>query len=88
MNEAEDISGYLRPEVETVLKKGLPVTAYAAACDGTIAGAIAGAIDNEVFEIWSLYVDPEYRRRGVGSALIQTPLRPIHMQFRKRRPII
>lgn len=38
MNEAEDISGYLMPEVETVLKKGLPVTAYAAACDGTIAG--------------------------------------------------
>ncbi len=72
MNEAEDISGYLMPEVETALKKGLPVTAYAAAYDGTIAGAIAGAIDNEVFEIWSLYVDPEYRRRGVGSALIHT----------------
>lgn len=43
MNEAEDISGYLMPEVETALKKGLPVTAYAAACDGTIAGAALAA---------------------------------------------
>lgn len=58
-------------EVYAALKKGLPVTALVAVQDGVAIGALAGAIDGDVFEIASLYVVPEKRRLGVGRALVE-----------------
>ncbi len=69
-DEAEKASPFLSQEAEKALLKGLPVTALAAVLDGNAIGALAGAIDGYVFEIWSIYVDPEHRRKGAGRALI------------------
>ena len=70
-DEAEMAGRFLLPEAVAALKKDLPVTVLVAVEDGRAVGALAGAIDGEVFELCSLYVEPGCRRRGAGTALIQ-----------------
>lgn len=41
-----------------------------AVIDGEAVGALAGAINEHIFEIWSLYVEPGHRRKGAGRALV------------------
>ena len=69
-DEALKASPFFSQEVFDALKKGLPLTAFVAVKDSEAIGAVAGAIDGYIFEIWSIYVDPEYRRQGAGTALI------------------
>ena len=69
--EAEKAEPFLLQEAVDMLKKGLPLTAFVAVLDGEAVGALAGAVDGHIFEIWSLYVDPAHRRKGAGRSLIR-----------------
>lgn len=69
--EVKKAASLLDDAVLAAFKKSLPVTALVAVEDETAVGAVAGAIDGEVFEIVSLYVVPEKRRIGAGRALIE-----------------
>ena len=66
----DDVSGMLAPEVVSAIKKGLPATALAVVEDGTVVGALGGAVDTDTFEIISIYVAHDSRRAGAGTALI------------------
>ena len=68
--EAEKAGQFLVKEAEETLAKGLPLTALVAVIDGEAVGALAGAINEHIFEIWSLYVEPGHRRKGAGRALV------------------
>ena len=68
---AESLSPLLPMEVATALKSGAPVTAFAAVEEDLAVGAISGVIDGESFELISVYVHPDYRRKGVGGAMLQ-----------------
>ena len=67
----DSVAGMLAPEIAAAVKKGLPVTALAVVEDDTAIGALGGAIDGDTFEIVSIYVTPEHRRRGAGTALMK-----------------
>lgn len=67
---AKDAAGILLPEVVEALKENQPVTVLAAMDGNQVIGAMGGAIDGDAFEITSLYVHPEHRRRGAGQELI------------------
>lgn len=67
----DSVAGMLAPEVVSAVKKGLPATALAVVEDDTAIGALGGAIDRDTFEIVSIYVTPEHRRRGAGRALMK-----------------
>lgn len=69
-DEAEKAAPILMPEIAEALGKGLPVTAFVAVEDEAAVGALAGLINGAIFDIFSIYVEPEKRRQGVGSALI------------------
>ena len=58
-----------RMEMEQYIDAGLPV--YAAMMDGEYAGYVVCRIADGVVWVESIYVRPEYRRRGVASALHQ-----------------
>ncbi len=68
---ADKACGLIFPEVLEALKEGLYVTAFAAVIEDIAVGGLAGVTDGGVFDIASIYVLPEYRRRGVGRALIE-----------------
>ena len=61
----------LAEEVVSTIKKGLPATALAVVEDQTVVGALGGAVDGDTFEIISIYVSPDSRRKGAGTALIK-----------------
>ncbi len=69
--DADRIAPLLPEEVTKSLKEGMPVTVFAAIEDDLAVGTIAGAVDGDTFELISIYVHPDYRRRGIGEALIQ-----------------
>lgn len=71
--EHADSAGMLMLEQpREALKKGLPVPAFAAVADNVAVGAIAGVVgEGGVFEIHSLFVEPGYRRQGIGRALVE-----------------
>lgn len=62
--------GLVSAEVMEAMKRKLPVTVFLAAYGNMAAGVLAGAVNNGIFDIESLYVAPEYRRLGIGTALI------------------
>ncbi|MBQ8970253.1 MAG: GNAT family N-acetyltransferase [Lachnospiraceae bacterium] len=68
----DDVAGMLSEEAVTALRLELPVTAFAVAEGNTVIGALSGAADGDFFEISSLYVSPDFRRRGAGTALMKT----------------
>lgn len=69
--EVRKTEGLLVPEVQAAVNRELPVTLILAACGSQAAGALAGAMDKGAFSIESLYVVPEFRRQGIGTALIE-----------------
>lgn len=67
--DAKAASPLLPQEVTEALKADLPVTAFVAVEGNLAVGTIAGAVDEGVFELVSIYVHPDHRGRGVGTAL-------------------
>lgn len=61
----------LLPEVGDALAAGEPLTALGLTEDGLALGAAAGHLENGRFWVRSLYVAPEYRRRGGGRMLVE-----------------
>ena len=59
------------PETAEALERGEPVTALGLTDGDVAAGVLAGYILGEHFEISSLFVSPEYRRRGGGRMLLE-----------------
>lgn len=68
----DSIAHMLAPEIVSAVKKGLPATALAVVEDDTAVGALGGAVDENTFEIVSIYVSPDSRRKGAGTALMKT----------------
>ena len=60
------------PQAREALQQGEPLTAIGLSCDGTACGALAGYVDTGCFHVVSLYVAPDYRRRGGASRMIRT----------------
>ncbi len=61
------------PSIYALFQKGSPVTAVGLTEEDRPIGAAMGYIDRDgVFKLLSLYVLPQYRRRGGGTLLIQT----------------
>ncbi|MCR5404877.1 MAG: GNAT family N-acetyltransferase [Butyrivibrio sp.] len=63
--------GILSPELVYELKHDMPVTALAVAYEGSVVGALSGIIDTDAFIIVSIFVIPEMRRMGAGTALLK-----------------
>ena len=68
----ENASVMMLPEVSDLLAKGMPMTVLAAVMDNVAVGVLAGMADTETqsFLITSLYVHPDYRRKGAGRELV------------------
>lgn len=54
------------PEIAAAVKDDLPVTALAAADDGVAVGALGEVVNGNAFEIISVYVAPQDRRKGAA----------------------
>ena len=55
------------------MEEGIPVTAIGLTDDDVPVGAVAGMLRNErVFEVRSLYVDPDHRRMGGATMLLES----------------
>lgn len=67
----EEVEDMLAPEIVALIKRDLPVTALAVVLDEKIVGALGGLIDTDTFIIVSMYVLPEDRRKGAGTALMK-----------------
>ena len=61
----------LLPETARALAAGEPVTALALTRNDVAIGAVAGYLENDCFQISSLYVAPDYRRCGGGRMLLE-----------------
>ena len=64
-------SPLLLPKATEMIERGEPVTALGIAQEGVACGALAGYVSDGCFQIISLYVAPDYRRRGGGRLLLQ-----------------
>ncbi|MCC8140623.1 MAG: GNAT family N-acetyltransferase [Lachnospiraceae bacterium] len=62
----------LLPEAAQALKAKEPVTALGLTEGDVAVGALAGDLEGGFFQIRSLYVAPDYRRRGGGRLLVGT----------------
>ena len=60
------------PDVYDALVRGLPVSAVGLVDDGVACGAVAGYIDGTVYHVASLFVAPQYRRKGGATMLLDT----------------
>ncbi|WP_029322128.1 GNAT family N-acetyltransferase [Butyrivibrio sp. AE3004] len=68
---AELFEGMLPEYVVDLLKNKKIVTSLAAVLKNKVIGALSGFAKDGYFEIISIYVHPQYRRNGVGRALIE-----------------
>ncbi len=68
---ADSAASMLAPEIVSAIKDDLPVTAFAAVNDGVAVGALGGVVNRNAFEIISVYVAPQDRRKGAGTALMK-----------------
>ena len=71
IGQAKEAKSLLLPDTVKAIEKGLPVTAIIAEEDERAVGAAAGIADGDVFRLLSIYVEPEYRKRGIGRALLE-----------------
>ncbi|MDE5590729.1 MAG: GNAT family N-acetyltransferase, partial [Acetatifactor sp.] len=62
----------LLPEAAAALKQRKPLLALGLTEDNVACGAAAGELEGDFFNVTSLYVAPDYRRRGGGTMLIET----------------
>lgn len=60
----------LLPEVAAAMDDGVPLTILGMKEDGLACGVLAGYAEDGLFSIVSLYVCPDYRRRGGGRQLL------------------
>lgn len=60
------------PQAREALQQGEPLTAIGLFCDRVACGALVGYVDTGCFYVVSLYVAPDYRRRGGASWMIRT----------------
>lgn len=70
-NELPVFENLLSSDVVQSIKKNMAVTALGISVEGMAIGAIAGYIDDEIFKIMSLFISPDYRRRGYATSLIK-----------------
>ncbi len=61
----------LLPEMEQAIAQGEPYTALGISADEVACGALAGYEDGGCFYLTSFYVAPEYRKRGIATALLR-----------------
>ena len=59
----------LLPVAAEAIKNGEPLTALGVSEDGCACGALAGFLRDNDFQIVSLYVAPDWRRKGGGDML-------------------
>ena len=71
-DKAEHFASIIPDNIITLLKKGKPVTAFAAITENQVIGALSGAVEGGDFRIDSIYVVPGFRRKGVGTALMNS----------------
>ncbi len=71
----EKAAGLMVPEVGELLRLGLPLTTIVATYGNTAAGVLSGSVSDGDFFIHSLYVHPDYRRKGMGRALMEKMFR-------------
>lgn len=69
--QAKEAKSLLLPDTVKAIERGLPVTAIIAEEDERAVGAAAGIADGDVFRLLSIYVEPEYRKMGIGRALLE-----------------
>jgi len=69
--QADIVSPFIGKDALNALKASLPITVLAAVDKDGVMGVLAGAMDQDVFMIDSLFVDPGKRRLGAGRALIE-----------------
>ena len=67
----DSIASMLAPEIVSAIKEDLPVTALAAVDEGVAVGAMGGVVNGNAFELISVFVAPEDRRKGAGTALMK-----------------
>ena len=73
-------SPFMDPQVVAALKEGEPITALGIVKGETACGALAGYIDEEHFQITSLYVAPAFRRQG-GATMMLNGLKRILYEY-------
>ena len=61
----------LLPHVREAMKRGEPVTALGLTDGQIAAGALAGHLEDGIFQLDSLYVAPAYRRQGGATLLFE-----------------
>ena len=62
------------PEAVQALERGEPLVALGLTEQTVACGALAGYLEGSRFQIISLFVAPDYRRRGGGRLLVETLL--------------
>ena len=67
----DSIASMLVPEIVSAIKDDMPVTAFAVVDDKVAVGALGGVVDRNAFEIISIFVAPQDRRKGAGTALME-----------------
>lgn len=60
------------PNVYQALERGMPVSAVGLVDEETACGAVAGYIDGNAFQVASLFVAPQFRRKGGATLLLDT----------------
>lgn len=65
------VSDLITEDAAYAIEEGIPATVLYAVKDKTAIGALCGAFDSNIFEIDSIYVAEQYRRQGVGRALME-----------------
>lgn len=69
--QLEYFSPLLLPDAAQAIERGEPITAIGIAQEDVACGALAGYVDEGCFRVISLYVAPDYRRRGGASLMIR-----------------
>ena len=69
---ADRFAPFLLPNALSLIKAGEPVTALGYVAGATACGALCGFLKGSAFEIISLYVSPEYRKKRIGKKLVDT----------------
>ncbi len=70
LSQVAQVQHLIHPSAQPVLRaEGEPLI-FSAICDGQVCGALVAAIEGDEGVVYSLFVDPSFRRNGVGRALI------------------
>lgn len=70
-SQGKKAAGLLSAGAAGAVEKGYTFPVVCAVSGNKVIGALAGAVNNDEFEIDSIYVDPEYRRLGAGKKMME-----------------